>query len=227
MGNQMQINLKPELVGGHEHDYDEEIKYWSNQYEIPFALSKGLISVESAFNPKAYREEPQINDASRGLTQILLKTAREIGYANKPEDLFLPDTNLRWGLKFFTTLLNRQNYNVLDAVAAYNMGSPRPAAKTTPAIIKIYGQPGPDWTYANEPYVRRVMAHTAFYDAVENGDFKAAEALRDLLKKKEPFRLSTITSTREFIKDQRVKISIAFNWLLILNLRDQQEEKHG
>lgn len=223
----MSVNPKPFLVGGHEYEYDDEIKYWSAQYGIPSALAKGLVSVESGFNTKAVREEPQINDASRGLTQILLKTARELGYGNKPEDLFLPDINLRWGLKYLNMLLNRSNYNVLDAVAAYNMGSPRQASKTTPMIVKIYGQPGPDWTYANEPYVRRVMAHTAFYDAVEKEDFKAATALRDLLKKKEPFHLSTITSTREYIKDRQAKISIAFNWLLILSLQTQGEGKIG
>lgn len=57
-----------------------------------------VIQVESEFRPNAYRAEPQINDASYGLMQVLGSTAADRGYDGPPEGLFDPETNIRIGM---------------------------------------------------------------------------------------------------------------------------------
>lgn len=166
-----------------ENTFDAEILRAANATGVSVAVLKGLIGVESAFKNKAFRAEPQINDASRGLMQILYRTAKAVGYKGTEDGLFDPAMNTLYGAKFLRDLLVKYK-NLPDAVASYNMGHPRPASKTTPTIIKIYGTPQPDWKYANQPYVNRVMAYIAYYQTFEKNDAQARAAILDLIKKK-------------------------------------------
>lgn len=166
-----------------EDTYNDEILAAAVATKIPVSSLKGIMAMESQFDPNAYRDEPDIQDGSRGLMQILYKTAKGVGFDGDPDDLFDPATGALFGAKFFAQLVARYP-NYLDAVASYNMGSPRAAGNTTPTIVGIYGQPGPDWTYANQPYVDRVAAYTAYYQAVENNDAAKAATVLDLIKKK-------------------------------------------
>lgn len=173
-----------------ESAFDERIRYWADQYGIPFVLAKALVAVESAFNAKAWRAEPHLGptEGSRGLTQILHRTAKGLGFIGQPDELFEPDRNLRYGLAYLSQQLQRSNYSVADAVAAYNMGYNRSIAQTTPMIAKIYqydaANPPAGWLYANEPYVRRVLMYAAFYLAEEQGNTIAMEQIRGIVKKK-------------------------------------------
>lgn len=166
-----------------ENAYDAEILRAANTTGVPVAVLKGLIGVESAFKPKAFRAEPAISDASRGLMQILYRTAKAVGYAGSQEGLFDPGQNVLYGAKFLRDLLLKYK-NLPDAVASYNMGHPRPASKTTPTIIKIYGTPAPDWKYANQPYVNRVLAYIAYFQTFEKNDAQARATILDAIKKK-------------------------------------------
>ncbi|WP_168185872.1 lytic transglycosylase domain-containing protein [Magnetospirillum sp. ME-1] len=58
-----------------------------------------VIQIESSFRPGAYRAEPQINDASYGLMQILSRTAADRGYDGPPEGLYDPETNILFGMR--------------------------------------------------------------------------------------------------------------------------------
>jgi soluble lytic murein transglycosylase-like protein len=171
----------------HENDFDAEFLRAAVDTRLPVSALKGLAAMESAFNPKAYRAEykkGEFWDASYGLMQILSRTAKGAGWSGAdPKELLNPAVNLRWGSKFFAGLVARHP-RYLDAVASYNMGSPRSAANTTPTIIGIYGKPGPGWTYANQPYVDRVALYTAYYQAVENGDKAKTALVLDTIKKK-------------------------------------------
>lgn len=57
-----------------------------------------IIEIESSFDANAYRAEPQINDGSRGLMQILLMSAKDRGFGGNPAELFNPEVNLRFGM---------------------------------------------------------------------------------------------------------------------------------
>lgn len=167
-----------------EDKYNTEILAAAKTAGIPYSIAKGLIALESAFDVRSYRFEPHINDASYGLMQILSKTARDLGYAGTNEALYDIKTNLFYGLKFLKTI-NAQYPIWADTIAAYNMGWPRPASATTPLIIKIYGTPTKDWTYANQPYVDRVWAYATFYQAkdVDKKYDTAKQILSDIKNK--------------------------------------------
>jgi soluble lytic murein transglycosylase-like protein len=179
----------------HENDFNDAFLAAALANKIPVSVLKGFTALESAFNPNAYRAEaglPQVTtpsdgtvvpDASYGLMQILFSTAQGAGFQGDPNDLFDPKTNVTYGAAFLAGLLKKYP-NVLDAIAAYNMGTPRAAGNTTDKIIAIYGQPGPDWAYANQPYVDRVASYIAYYQALENANAAKAAAVLDLIKKK-------------------------------------------
>jgi soluble lytic murein transglycosylase-like protein len=167
-----------------ENDFNREILAASQATGVPVSVIKGFVGMESAFKQAAFREEQHIKDASYGLMQILYKTAQGLGYKGTPEGLLNPATSLLYGAKFLRGLLQRYP-NVLDAIASYNMGHPRKASATTPIIVGIYGKPGPDWVYANQPYVDRIASYIAYYQAKERGDEPRAALVLDAIKKKD------------------------------------------
>lgn len=173
----------------HENDFDREFLSAAIASGVPVSSLKGIVAMESQFNPRAYREEAAIKDASYGLMQILFKTAQGVGYKGSTDGLFDPAVNLSWGSQFLARLVGRYP-NYLDAVAAYNMGSPRlardlkPGTGTYDTIVRIYGKPEPGWKYQNQPYVDRVAAFTAYYQAVERNDPATAAVVLDDIKKK-------------------------------------------
>lgn len=104
------------------------------------ALLMGLIARESAWNPGALRAEPHIGDASYGLCQVLLGTARLFEPAVTPSDLFIPAVNIRIGAAFLRDKVRQ--YGVEDGVSAYNAGRP---------------------VSGNRGYVADVLAYRDFY----------------------------------------------------------------
>jgi len=87
-----------------------------------------VIEIESNFDARAYRAEPRLNDASRGLMQVLLSTARDRGFDGPPEGLFDPETNIRAGMAqlrwIWDYLADRLGEVPSDAqwIGAYNAG---------------------------------------------------------------------------------------------------------
>jgi len=163
-----------------EEIYNDLIINAGKKYGVEPALIKAIITIESSFDEKSYRYEPHRNDASYGLIQILYATAKNLGFKGKPTDLYNPQVNIEYGTKFLKVLLN-QYKNLEDVIASYNMGYPRPASKTTEIIKKIYGQPQPDWKYANQPYVDRGLAYYYYYKAKFNNDIAKANLYKDLI----------------------------------------------
>jgi len=166
-----------------ENNFNTEILEASKASGVPVSIIKGFIAAESAFNPKAFKAEPQIQDGSYGLMQILHRTARGMGYQGPPEGLYEPAQNTRFGALLLRQLFKRFE-NPLDAISAYNQGRPRKAAESTAISKHIYGEPGPDWTYANQPYVDRVASYAAYYQTFERPDPARRQIITDAVKKK-------------------------------------------
>lgn len=97
----------------------------SQRYNVPAALILAHIKQESSFNPQAYRAEPAIGDASYGLMQVLLGTARQFVPDANSTDMYDPAFNMNVGVAYIAQNLNRYNSNVKDAIAAYNAGTAR------------------------------------------------------------------------------------------------------
>ena len=116
-----------------ENDFDDFVRAESARYGIPVAVIKATIATESGFNPGAYRKEPQLGDASRGLMQVLLTTARGLGYTGEPGDdlkrisgLYDPWTSIQLGTFYLARQAGRYTDRPwTDIYAAYNAGSLR------------------------------------------------------------------------------------------------------
>jgi hypothetical protein len=183
-----------------ENLYSKELLQASQEEGVPMSVLKGFFALESQFNASSYRFEPHINDASYGISQILYNTAKGLGYKGTPEGLFDPYTSAKYGARFLANL-HKKYPDTMDVIAAYNMGWPRPAARTTRIIIGIYGEPGPDWKYANQPYVDRVASYVAYYEAVERRDEARANEIAQILRKKSnwPKDFAKYTEARRYL----------------------------
>jgi soluble lytic murein transglycosylase-like protein len=107
---------------------------WADTYGLERSLVYAVVSQESRFNPNAVRPEPQINDASYGLTQILYGTAQGLGYTGTPAGLYDPDTNAEYGLRYLFNQVNKWGGNLELALSAYN-GGLRGTTVTNPAYV--------------------------------------------------------------------------------------------
>lgn len=144
---------------------------------VPVDIIKGVMATESGFNPNAIRGEPQRSDASRGLMQLLLSTARGIGYGGTADDLFRPEISLYYGTKLLADLYSK-TLNWPDAISAYN-GGLRPhlgfgRRTITPVRVCLrWSQKSPGvceaWQdvksgeYANQAHVGRVLSNAMYF----------------------------------------------------------------
>ena len=101
--------------------YSEYIEKYSEEYNIDKYLVYAIIKAESNF-----KEDAKSTSNAIGLMQIMEATAFET--ANKMDlnisekDLFDPELNIKIGLKYFTSLLEKYNNNYNLAIIAYNAG---------------------------------------------------------------------------------------------------------
>ena len=97
------------------------------KYGVEPALIIAHMRRESAFKPMAFRAEPQINDASMGLMQVLLKTAHWImkDETITREQLYNIQFNVDVGTKYISMNMKRYKNDYHKAIAAYNAGSAR------------------------------------------------------------------------------------------------------
>ncbi len=135
--------------------FDSLINQVASRHGVDPFLVKAVVAAESSFDPRAYRAEPQINDASWGLMQTLYATARDMGYQGAPEGLFDPATSIEYGTRYLKRQLIRYSGDTPRAVAAYNSGTAYTRA---------------DGSFVNQAYVDRVMRFYARFKGGPSGE---------------------------------------------------------
>lgn len=86
------------------------------RHQIDPDFINSVIRAESGFNNRAVSKK-----GAQGLMQLMPQTASQLGVANS----FDPNANVEGGTKYLRELLEKYNFDVAKALAAYNAGPKR------------------------------------------------------------------------------------------------------
>lgn len=117
--------------------YDHLVEMACGEYDLPVSLVNAVIAAESAFVPKAVSSA-----GAMGLMQLMPATARRFGV----KDAFVPEDNIRGGVKYLNFLMDKFNGNLNLVLAAYNAGE---------GAVQKYGNAIPPYP-ETQNYVRKV-----------------------------------------------------------------------
>jgi hypothetical protein len=95
---------------------DEVINAVSGRHHLDPDLINSVIYAESGFNPRAVSRK-----GAQGLMQLMPQTASRLGVA----DAFDAGDNVEGGTRYLRELLERYNFDLIKALAAYNAGPQR------------------------------------------------------------------------------------------------------
>lgn len=97
-------------------DLNEVVNSASAEYHLDPDLVNSVIHAESGFNSHAVSPK-----GARGLMQLMPSTANALGV----NDAFDPEANVSGGSRYLRELLERYNFDLVKALAAYNAGPGR------------------------------------------------------------------------------------------------------
>jgi soluble lytic murein transglycosylase-like protein len=124
--------------GVRSSQWDDVIDYRAREHGVRADLVRAVIQVESAFNPRA-----RSHKGAMGLMQLMPATARDLGVRNAYDPL----ENIRGGVTYLRSLLDRFDGNEELALAAYNAG---------PGAVTKYGGTIPPYRETRD-YVTRIQ----------------------------------------------------------------------
>lgn len=118
-------------------DLKEVVNSASGRYRLDPDLVNSVIKAESGFNVRAVSPK-----GAQGLMQLMPGTASKLGVSNA----FDAQANVEGGTKYLRELLERYNFDLVKALAAYNAG---------PQRVEQFGGVPP--YYETRAYVARVV----------------------------------------------------------------------
>lgn len=95
---------------------DQMVNGAGQRHQIDPDFINSVIRAESGFNNRAVSKK-----GAQGLMQLMPRTASQLGVTNS----FDPNSNVEGGTKYLRELLEKYNYDVPKALAAYNAGAGR------------------------------------------------------------------------------------------------------
>ncbi len=118
-------------------DLNQVIAAASGRYRLDPDLVNSVIRAESGFNVRAVSRK-----GAQGLMQLMPGTASKLGVPNA----FDPEANIEGGTKYLRELLERYDFDLVKALAAYNAG---------PQRVQQFGGVPP--YYETRAYVARIV----------------------------------------------------------------------
>jgi soluble lytic murein transglycosylase-like protein len=118
-------------------DLNQTVADASGTYRLDPDLVTSVIRAESGFNVRALSPK-----GAQGLMQLMPQTASELGVQNA----FDPQANVEAGTRYLRALLERYNFDLVKALAAYNAG---------PQRVEQYNGVPP--YYETKAYVARIV----------------------------------------------------------------------
>jgi soluble lytic murein transglycosylase-like protein len=124
-------NVQPSM------DLNDVVRTASGTYHLDPDLVNSVIRAESGFNVRAVSPK-----GAQGLMQLMPQTASQLGVQNA----FDPQANVEGGTRYLRELLERYDFDLIKALAAYNAG---------PQRVEQYGGVPP--YYETKAYVARIV----------------------------------------------------------------------
>lgn len=133
-----QNNATPSSFPGRpQADLTQVVNDASGRYQLDPDLVNSVIKAESGFNSQAVSPK-----GAQGLMQLMPGTASQLGVGN----VFDPQANVEGGTKYLRELMERYDFDMIKALAAYNAG---------PQRVEQFGGVPP--YYETRAYVARVV----------------------------------------------------------------------
>jgi soluble lytic murein transglycosylase len=161
--------------------FSDTISRYADQFSLDPSIIFGLIRQESVFD-----EYAGSSVGARGLMQIMPGTAKVIARQlqepwSSDNDLYNPDTSIRFGTFYFRQLLDKFGGQVAFAAAGYNAGPGRIKGWLPPTVM-----PMDVWIESipfteTRQYVGMVLANTIFYQQRLNREvLKISDFMNDV-----------------------------------------------
>jgi soluble lytic murein transglycosylase-like protein len=109
-------NPQSAATGPSATDLNQVVRQASGTYRLDPDLVASVIRAESGFNTRALSPK-----GAQGLMQLMPQTATQLGV----ENAFDPQANVEAGTRYLRELLERYNFDLIKALAAYNAGPQR------------------------------------------------------------------------------------------------------
>ncbi|MCP3384067.1 transglycosylase SLT domain-containing protein [Bradyrhizobium sp. CCGUVB4N] len=120
-------------------EYRQLIERESLAFGLPPALVDAVMAVESRYNPNVVGSDGEV-----GLMQVMLPTARMMGFAGTPSELATPEVNVHYGVQYLAGAWRRAGGDLCTATMKYRAG---------------HGETR--FSYLSVEYCTRVRAHLA------------------------------------------------------------------
>ncbi len=120
-------------------EYRQLVEREALAFGLPPALVDAVMAVESRYNPAVVGMDGEV-----GLMQVMLPTARMMGFAGTPAELASPEVNVHYGVRYLAGAWRRANGDLCTATMKYRAG---------------HGETR--FSYLSVEYCTRVRAHLA------------------------------------------------------------------
>ncbi len=97
--------------------YEKLIRKYARAEGVPFSLARAVVKIESNFHADARGGAGEV-----GLMQIKPSTARGMGFRGSVKDLYSPEINIRWGMKYLGGAHRLSNGTTCETILKYNAG---------------------------------------------------------------------------------------------------------
>lgn len=85
---------------------------------VPFKLADAVARIESTYKPHA-----SSSAGALGLMQIKPGTAHDLGFVGSAKDLYQPETNIRFGVKYLAQAYRKSGGDLCGTVMRYELGA--------------------------------------------------------------------------------------------------------
>ena len=159
----LKLQILPKI---YPQKYSEYVEKYAKECGIDPLLIYSIIKAESNF-----KDDAKSNSNAIGLMQVMLSTAQEMGESLEieqitEEKLYNPEINIKIGVKYFKSLLEKyNNYNL--AIIAYNAGMGNLDSWIEKGIIDEQGENIENIPFSEtKNYVKKILQNYKIYQEI-------------------------------------------------------------